>query len=257
LLSVYPVSFNRFNIKSSYPGKDVSFSAMKNVRALCSDGKLHRTDSWIVRDFVHGFPRLVEQHFPKGAEVHCFGCASGAEPYTFALSFLQDLVKGAKNFLPIKASDISPDMIATAKSGTLIIDGREIYEYGHKFKKIPFDKVFTAAGMSSGQNVYNVSPGLMKWVNFSLGNILVEAKKPFEKPAIILCRNMWHHFKPNQTVQINILANALYKNLQKGGMVIIGELEYTHTDLKIPETLQKVGFKELQRYVFYKPAPAM
>lgn len=63
-------------------------------------------------------PEFLKEHFPDGVTIYDYACSDGSEPYSIAMILDQAGMPAEK--YPIIARDISPLMIAMAKSGYLM-----------------------------------------------------------------------------------------------------------------------------------------
>jgi chemotaxis protein methyltransferase CheR len=141
-------------------------------------------------------------------------CSTGEEPYTIAMSLLEELGSAATGRVRILASDISTRALAAAERG--------IYESG-RFRDFPPDwrSNYLLRGAERAAGFYRIKPAVRRLVEFTRINL----NEPFPAaPAFhaIFCRNVMIYFdKETQGRLVNRLASFL----EPGGWLLIGHSE--------------------------------
>jgi chemotaxis protein methyltransferase CheR len=149
-------------------------------------------------------------------------CSSGEEPYTIAISLLEELGASAASRIHILASDISSRALAAAERGA--------YE-AERFKDFPKDwlRKYLLRGSDRWEGWFRVKPPIRGMIEFRLFN-LMETFRPPKLFQVIFCRNVMIYFdKETQEQLVNRFASCLLP----GGYLLIGHSE-SLTGLKHP-----------------------
>ena len=144
-------------------------------------------------------------------------CSTGEEPYTIAMSLLDELGEpddAAAKRVRVLASDISPRALAIAERG--------VYE-AERFRDFPLDwrGKFLLRGADSAAGWYRIKPAVRRLVEFRRVNLI----EPFPaSPAfqVIFCRNVMIYFDRETRTR---LVNRLASFLEPGGYLLIGHSE--------------------------------
>jgi chemotaxis protein methyltransferase CheR len=170
----------------------------------------------VVRDKV--FPAVMDKQ-AKGAKefsIWCAGCSSGEEPYTLAIMLHEMLRMSIIGWrIRITANDLSPAMLAKAKSG--------LYN-DHALRTTPkdiIDRYFTkeAAG-------FRIHPKVQKLVSFgpiNLNDALAVKRVP--RSQVVFCRNVIIYFDDEMKKKV---ISGFYDNLQPEGYLVLGHSESIH-----------------------------
>jgi chemotaxis protein methyltransferase CheR len=138
-------------------------------------------------------------------------CSTGEEPYSIAITLLEQLGMPPKPALRIRATDISTRALAVARKGVYSAD---------RLCAIPVNlirKYFTQAGPGS----FQISPAIRRIIEFDRAN-LIERMRAGRTFPIIFCRNVMIYFdRPTQEQVVENLQNFL----EPGGYLLIGHSE--------------------------------
>jgi chemotaxis protein methyltransferase CheR len=138
-------------------------------------------------------------------------CSTGEEPYSIAVTMLEQLGMPAKPALRIRATDISTKALAVAKKGAYAAD---------RLSSVPaplIKKYFT----ESGPGWYQIRPEIARMIEFDRGN-LIEPMRAARSFPIIFCRNVMIYFdKPTQEKVVTNLSQFL----EPGGYLLTGHSE--------------------------------
>lgn len=142
------------------------------------------------------------------------GCSTGEEPYSIAMTLLderrQDLIPGFQ----ILASDISTRALASAQSGVYVND---------KLRDLPlaWQSAFLEAGTGRWSGWMKVKKAVRDTIRFERFNLLDNAGD-FGSFDVIFCRNVMLYF--NRATQEGIV-NRLAERLNPGGYLLTGHTE--------------------------------
>jgi chemotaxis protein methyltransferase CheR len=143
------------------------------------------------------------------------GCSTGEEPYTLAM-VLSEFAVGRPDFrAAITASDISTQVLQTAKTA--------IYPE-ERVDPIPLNlkKKYLLRSREKSRSLVRIAPKLRSLVTFKRINFMDENLGISEKMDIIFCRNVVIYFdKPTQQT----LMRKFYRQLRPGGYLFIGHSE--------------------------------
>ena len=162
------------------------------------------------------------------------GCSSGEEPYSMAITLLEETEKRGKWDIRILASDVSTRMLDRASAGSY--DAEQIAPLNQQQRSR-----FLSANRIYGKKVYQVSAALQNMIRFRYLNLMNEW--PFQGPFdVIFCRNVMIYFdKPTKEK----LINRFWDCLASGGLLCIGHSEsLTGTEHK---------FRYVQPVTYMKP----
>ncbi len=138
-------------------------------------------------------------------------CSTGEEPYSIAVTLLEQLGMPAKPALRIRATDISTRALAVAKKGTYAAE---------RLGSMPpplVKKYFSEPRPGELQ----IRPEVARMVEFDRGN-LIEPMRAGRAFPIIFCRNVMIYFdKPTQERVVTNLSQFL----EPGGYLLIGHSE--------------------------------
>jgi len=150
------------------------------------------------------------------------GCADGEEAYSIAILICEAVLMETARCHPyIFATDISRDALNVAEKGI----------YRRKSlgttKLDIFDRYFTDRG-----DTYEVLPFVRKTVRFSRDDLssknrIAPADSVFGDFDLVLCRNVLIYFSPELQKRV---CDKLYKTLNKGGFLILGDSESPDPD---------------------------
>ncbi len=171
------------------------------------------------------FQYLIDQFLPKLLEmksrlsnhkirIWSAGCSSGEEPYSLAITLIENIPDYQKWDVKILASDVSTQILDRAKQGTY--DQSRVEPLTKEQKRR-----FLIPNNIEGEKVYQVSRELQNIICFRYLNLMKEwpCKGPFD---IIFCRNVMIYFdKPTQAR----LVERFGKCLTKKGVLCIGHSE--------------------------------
>ena len=139
-------------------------------------------------------------------------CSTGEEPYSIAITLLEQLGVPPKPGLRIRATDISTKALAIAQKAAYTAD---------RLAAIPVPmirKYFTA----TGNGTFQVANDVRRMVEFERVNLIEPGRAGGRSFPIIFCRNMMIYFdKPTQE---RVVAN-LSQFLEPGGYLLIGHSE--------------------------------
>lgn len=141
-------------------------------------------------------------------------CSTGEEPFTIALSLLEELGMEAASRIKILASDISTRVLDVAGAG--------VYQ-AQRFDQCPPDwpRKYLLRGTDRSEGWYRIKPEIRKLVEFRRLNLM----EPFRQPQlfhVIFCRNVMIYFDKQTQAQ---LVNRLAACLEPGGYLLIGHSE--------------------------------
>lgn len=158
--------------------------------------------------------RRIVPSIPGPIRVWSAACATGEEPYTIAISLLEELGPAAAGRVQILASDISSRALAAAERG--------IYE-SERFRQFPPDWLsrYLLRGAGSAAGFYRIKPAVRRLVEFTRINLneSLPAAPAFD---VVFCRNVMIYFdKETQSRLVNRLASFL----APGGWLLIGHSE--------------------------------
>ncbi|GAB4438387.1 MAG: protein-glutamate O-methyltransferase [bacterium] len=179
-------------------------------------------------------PELLEKRKSQIVKVWCIGCATGEEPYSFAILFKEiiDKERAYKNPF-IVATDIDEKSISTAKEG-YYSSSETLYDV----KKGFLDKYFLPK--NSG---YLLKEEIRKMVNFYYHDIvtLTSPKEAvFTNFDFISIRNLLIYFdKALQNAVINFLKDLI----KDDGYLLLVEAEDLSEDIK--DSFEKISFLKL------------
>jgi chemotaxis protein methyltransferase CheR len=168
-----------------------------------------------LREASH-FDFLMKQVVPgllKRASIDIWSapCSTGEEPYSIAVTMLEQLGMPPKPALRIRATDISTRALAVAKLGAYTAD---------RLGSMPLPlirKYFNPTGPGS----FQISPEVRRMIEFDRGN-LIEPMRAARAFPIIFCRNVMIYFdKPTQERVVTNLSQFL----EPGGYLLIGHSE--------------------------------
>jgi len=138
------------------------------------------------------------------------GCATGEEPYSLSMLFLEALKKsgGREGWaLRITATDLDDKALEKAKAG--------IYEEAKVLPGMDFEEYFFA-----GRENYLVREEVKRPVKFMLMDIV--NLPPLRHLDLILCRNVLIYFEKERQRRILAIFNRC---LRKGGFLVLGKSE--------------------------------
>jgi chemotaxis protein methyltransferase CheR len=149
-------------------------------------------------------------------------CSTGEEPYTIALSLLEELGMPAASRIQILASDISSRALAAAERGAYEED---------RFKGFPKDWLskYLLRGSDRWEGWFRVKPQIRRMIEFRRIN-LMDTYRPAQPFHVIFCRNVMIYFNRETQGQ---LVNRFASCLEPGGYLLIGHSE-SLTGLKHP-----------------------
>ena len=170
--------------------------------------------------FLEGefLPKLFERKAKSGSHrvrAWSAGCSSGEEPYTIAITLLENLAKQAGSWdIKILATDISTRILKRAAEG--------VYENDRVAPVAPALKnKYLTTTRQDNQQVFCAGPQLKKLITFKYLNLMNPF--PFKGPLdFIFCRNVMIYFdKPTQQK----LVNKYWNVLDHGGILFTGHSE--------------------------------
>jgi len=141
-------------------------------------------------------------------------CSSGEEPYSIAMCLAQALGKSPARDFRILATDISTQVLDTARRG--------VYPVG-RFSDVPdtLRRAYLLRGRGEAEGFYKVKPELGKRIEFDRFNLI----EPFSQRGlfhVIFCRNVMMYFdKPTQQDIVQRLSACL----ERGGYLFVGHAE--------------------------------
>ena len=138
-------------------------------------------------------------------------CATGEEPYSIAVTLLEQLGMPPKPALRIRATDISTRALAVARKGVYSAD---------RLGAMPVHLI-RRYFMQAGPGCFQISPVIRRMIEFDRAN-LIERMHAGRTYPIIFCRNVMIYFdRPTQERVVENLQNFL----EPGGYLLIGHSE--------------------------------
>ncbi|MDV7145718.1 protein-glutamate O-methyltransferase [Tropicimonas sp. TH_r6] len=144
------------------------------------------------------------------------GCSSGQEPYSIAMTIMENLENTASHDIRILATDIDPNVISTARTG--IYDESQI----SAIPKEIISKFFTPSRESgTPHDKFEICRGVKDLVSFRELNLLGGWPVKGEFDAIF-CRNVVIYFDKNSQ---NSLWPRFQSHTREGGYLFLGHSE--------------------------------
>jgi chemotaxis methyl-accepting protein methylase len=138
------------------------------------------------------------------------GCATGEEPYSLAMAFLDALGPDATRFMvTITATDIDPRVLEVAAKGEYDIA---------KLQHIP--EADRERYVEIGGDTFRLRPEVCRMVRFRTLNLFVD--QPVNLVDLVFCRNVFIYFTREQ--QAHALG-AFHAALARGGYLVLGRSE--------------------------------
>lgn len=138
------------------------------------------------------------------------GCATGEEPYSLAMAFLDGLGADAARFIvTITATDIDPRALEVAAKGE--------YDVA-KLQHVP--KADQQRYLDVGETTFRIRPEVSRLVRFRPLNLFED--QPVKVVDLVFCRNVFIYFTREQ--QAHALG-AFYAALSRGGYLVLGRSE--------------------------------
>lgn len=138
------------------------------------------------------------------------GCATGEEPYSIAMSFLEGLGDHSKDFLlTVIATDLDDKAIAKAKAAVYPVDSLKTIPKSHQVKYLDVHK-----------DTFDVKPEVARHVRFRHFNLFSD--KPISVVDVIFCRNVFIYFSREQQEKV---LEMFWGALAKGGYLVLGRSE--------------------------------
>lgn len=238
MLAITPVKFHN-------PSFGIFFHDVQH-----DDGEIrYRGDTALCRDDLY-FPEVVDfldnkyKNVPK-VNVVMHACSDGEEVYSFLGVLISKLKEKASKFLPLTAKDLDSEHLKLAQRGVYDITDTEYVmaneymngDFYNYFELIP-SRGSTDPRMKHTHTV-KVEHSLKSLINFSLGNILEDAKKIDFKNTVLFARNFWPYLSYEEQHK---LARILSKKMDRSSTLIIGDYDKEASD--IGELLRMYGFEE-------------
>lgn len=171
--------------------------------------KFFRNDAHFKAFNEHVLPEILKRKSAsKSLKIWCAGCSTGEEPYSVAMSILEN--PGFRSWnVKISASDLSLKSLVTAKAGRYRSD--KLDKVDPKIKEKYFDKV---------ADDYVVKDSVKKLIRFDYHNL--KNKSSFENMDVIFCRNVIIYFDAESQQQT---IDRFYNALGEDGYLYIGHSE--------------------------------
>lgn len=166
------------------------------------------------------FPVLRDRRAGRRTlRIWCAGCSTGQEAYSVAMLFDSERDKWLDWKIEIVGTDISPSVIARAKTGR--------YSQFEIQRGLSVDYMLRYFAQDGEDWV--VDPRLQAMVRFQEDNLL-KPRGDLGRFDIILCRNVLMYFAPETR---HIAYSKLERSLEDDGMLMLGAAETVlgHTDL--------------------------
>jgi chemotaxis protein methyltransferase CheR len=160
-------------------------------------------------------------------------CSSGEEPYSIAMSLLEEAPREAAAKLKIKATDISTRVLEKAKSGIYAAD---------RMQDIPVPMLRRYTLQNGAATSYRFKNDIRSMIDFERLNLMEKLPQGY-RCSVIFCRNIMIYFdKPTQ----QSLVQRLSQHLEDGGYLFIGHSESLNgishgLDYVSPATYRKPG----------------
>jgi chemotaxis methyl-accepting protein methylase len=163
------------------------------------------------------FRRLVIPELIKrkdGAGRNCIrvwsaACASGQEPYSLAIMFMEAMGENSAGFR-IVATDVDQEALDKADAG--VYEERDFREMDKKL----LDKYFTL-DYNKG---YRVNDNVRQFVKFEKSNLITD--EPFRHIDAIFCRNVLIYFN---RAQQDLIFEKFYTALNSTGYLVVAKVE--------------------------------
>lgn len=166
-----------------------------------------------------------------------FACSEGAEPYSLAMTLIENLKEKSTKFLPIKASDIDSKNMEIIRKGQYLVNKGELNKI-IKNTKNNFNTYFNHKdSISSDSAQLIVTPLLKEKVKYKQSDILTEIKDAPKSNSVFLIRNVWPYLDFDERAEILIELSKLDKSC----CVVIGEIDPM---TNIGQNLELYGFKK-------------
>ncbi len=154
----------------------------------------------------------------KGRDVKWWsaGCSSGEETVTMAITLLEGKQETAWRSVKILGTDISREILQTAKAG--VYSSQKMMDVPEHLEKKYFTKV--------GNGEYKVNDEIRRMITY--GRLNLTEKWPLKDGFhVIMCRNVMIYF--NRETQRKLI-NRFYEMLEPGGYLFIGHSESIPSD---------------------------
>lgn len=187
--------------------------------------------------------------------VYNFACSDGSEPYSLALSLINDLgEERAKRFFPIKASDVDESVIEQAKKGIIKAteaDVSKIERMIYRPKTIhDFFEIERNFGNYDFPYILHPKEILSKNVQFECKSIEEGLDEVEKSNSLVLARNFWRYLSPEELASASM---KLRKSLDSSSRVVIGDFDKMGDPIskasghsienKTPMFLRHLGFR--------------
>jgi chemotaxis protein methyltransferase CheR len=146
--------------------------------------------------------------------VWCAAAATGEEPYSLAITLIEERGPGSQDGIELICSDISNRALKKAREATYSAD---------RLKLIPADviKRHFLKGAGQWQGFYRVKPETARIVAFHRIN-LIERLPEIGQFSVIFCRNVMIYFDKEEQERV---VNRMEALLEPGGYLFIGHAE--------------------------------
>lgn len=152
----------------------------------------------------------INPEMQKNLRIWSAGCATGQEPYSIAMLFMEMLGKKTiAHNVRIVATDIDTRALHQAKEGIFSRDEAEAIRPAWRRKYL----------IRKGES-FCVRPTLKQLVTFQVHNLV--SNPPYQDLDLVVCRNVLIYFSP--PLQMRVLRN-FYKGLKEEGFLLLGRSE--------------------------------
>jgi chemotaxis protein methyltransferase CheR len=150
----------------------------------------------------------------RGLRIWCAGCSTGQEPYTLAITLLEEWPDAARRDARILATDISARVLESAREGQYTDDDLTGVEVGVRRRHF-------AESRCGEERTYRVADGPRALVKFARLNLLGPwpMRGPFD---FIFCRNVMIYFDKETQLR---LSTRFADILRPDGYLVVGHSE--------------------------------
>ena len=162
----------------------------------------------------HMLDEIVRDRAP-GARLRIWSvpCSTGEEPYSLAISILENWSKADIYDIEIIASDVDSRVLGRAREG--LYEARALHRVPPALRNRYFHEI--------GKDRWQVIDDLRQSIDFSLINVVDAAQMAqMRQIDVIFCRNLLIYFDEASRRQV---AEAFYDCLRPGGFVCLGHSE--------------------------------